>query len=244
MIHMHISTILRRNSDLMDSCSSRILLCGKSFISDYTGALYWPSEQTLIVSDLHLEKGSHLTEDKMLSPPYDTRSALEKLEETIDRYDPERVIALGDSFCHGARLSVHDIDWLRGLVNDREWLWVVGESKQPVPDGVGGVPCHTYTLGNIKFRYTPVKAPVAHEIAGKMHPVARISEYGHSIRTRCFVSNGLRLIMPSLGTYSAGRNVLDDEFAPLLGRGGLFIWMITTGKVYPIAAGQLIDETS
>jgi uncharacterized protein len=228
----------------MDSGSSRVLLCGKSFIADSTGALYWPAERTLIVADLHLEKGSYLTEDGVMLPPYDTRSAFEKLEEALDRYEPARVIAVGDSFCGGASLSAPDVDWLKDLIEDREWFWVVGESQQPIPDLTGAVTCPLYTLGGVKFRYEPVRAPVGHEIAGRMHPIARVSEYGLINRARCFVSNGMRMILPSVGAYSAGKNVLDDDFAPLLGREGLFVWVAMNGKVYPVSAGQLVDEAA
>ena len=35
-----------------------IMLCGKALVADGSGALYGPAERTLIVADLHLEKGS------------------------------------------------------------------------------------------------------------------------------------------------------------------------------------------
>jgi DNA ligase-associated metallophosphoesterase len=242
MPKMPISTSLKQNDFFIDSGSSRVLLCGKSFVADSTGALYWRAEDILIVSDLHLEKGSYLTEEKVTLPPYDIRSGFEKLEEAIDRYEPHSVIAVGDSFCGGASLSFRDIDWLKDLMEDREWRWVVGESGQPIPESVGGVICAAHAVANIKLRYEPTRAPVSHEIAGRMHPVARVREYDHTTRSRCFVSNGLRLILPSMGDYSAGLNVLDDTFAPLLGRDGLYVWAAAEGKVYPVSAGQLVEE--
>lgn len=242
---MHNAVYLRRSDeDYFDSGSCRVLLCGKAFIADQTGALYWPSEKTLIISDLHLEKGSYLTEDAVVLPPYDTASSFEKLEEALDRYDPPRVIALGDSFCGDSelRLSAHDADWLHDLMEDREWFWVNGPDRTPVPEIFGGTVVPHLTLGGIKFRYEPVRAPVSHEIAGGMHPIAQISEYGHVMRGRCFVSNGMRLIMPSMGAYSSGSNVLDSTFDPLLGHEGLFVWSINADRVTQVASGQLLEE--
>jgi uncharacterized protein len=239
---MQNPTFLKRHTDLSAGVSSRILLCGKSFIADPTGALYWPAENALVVSDLHLEKGSHLTEDGVRLPSYDTRSSFEKIEEAIDRYNPLRVVALGDNFCGGVRLSIGDLDWLGDLMAEREWIWVTGESGQPVPEPVGGAVRPHFSLGGVRFRYEPTRAPVGHEIAGRLHPVAKISEYGHIVRARCYVSNGLRLILPSLGAYSSGLNVLDDSFTHLLGRDGLFVWILMNGRVYPVAAGQLVEE--
>ena len=105
----------------------------------------------------------------------------------------------GDS---DVRLTAHDADWLYDLIEDREWFWICGPDQAPVPEGFGGTVVPHLTLGGIKFRYEPVRAPVSHEIAGRMHPVAQISEYGHVMRGRCFVSNGMRLILPSMGARS------------------------------------------
>lgn len=242
---LHSAVHLRRFDEaVIDSGSSRVLLCGKSFIADRTGALYWPSEETLIVSDLHLEKGSYLADDGAVIPPYDTVSVFERLEDALDRYDPNRVIALGDSFCgdEDARLSAHDSDWLYDLMEDRDWYWICGNDQAPVPDCYGGTILPHVTLGGIKFRYEPVRAPISHEIAGRMHPIAQISEYGYVMSGRCFVSNGMRLILPSMGKYSQGANVLGPAFDSLLGHEGLFVWAIHGGRVSQVASGQLLEE--
>ena len=56
-----------------------------------SGALWWPDENTLIVSDLHFEKASSYARRGVMLPPYDTAATLEKLAEVIDafhtRYD-------------------------------------------------------------------------------------------------------------------------------------------------------------
>ncbi len=242
---MHTAVYLRSVDETsLDNGSCRILLCGKSFIADRSGALYWPAEKTLVVSDLHLERGSYLTDDGVVLPPYDTSSVFEKLEEALDRYDPHRVIALGDSFCADgdARLSAHDADWLYDLMEERDWYWVAGPEQAEIPECFGGTVLPHVTLGGIKFRYEPVRAPVSHEIAGRMHPIAQVSEYGHVMRGRCFVSNGMRLILPSMGKYSAGANVLGSAFDSLLGHEGLFVWSTNAGRVTQVASGQLLEE--
>jgi hypothetical protein len=129
-------------------------------------------------------------------------------------------------------------------MEDREWFWVSGASQANMPDGVGGTVVPHLTLGGIKFRSEPVRAPISHEIAGRMHPVAQISEFGHTVRGRCFVSNGMRLVLPSIGVYSPGANVLDKAFDPLLGHEGVFVWMVHSGRVSQIASGQLLEEVA
>jgi metallophosphoesterase superfamily enzyme len=76
-----------------------IHIAGASLLPDLYGALLWPEESTLIVADLHLEKGSSYAERRrpQFLPPYDTRTTIGRLENLMARHAPSRVICLGDS---------------------------------------------------------------------------------------------------------------------------------------------------
>src|SRR5271165_570812 len=233
---MHAATLQRQTTDILHEIgASRVLLCGKAMIADSTGALFWPAENTLIVADLQLSRCSYLEGEDVLLPPYDTVSAFEKLEDAIDRYDPARVVALGNSFagCSAEGLGPHQKDWLLDMMEGRDWYWVVGQDSVPPLDSIGGIVVPQIILSGIKFRAEALRAPVANEIAGGLHPVAQISHYGYVTRGRCFVSNGMRLVLPSIGDYSAGTNVLSPDFDPFLAQGGLFVWFLSQGRVLP-----------
>src|ERR1700726_2802639 len=77
---------------------SSINLAGVDLLADLSGALFWEDERLLVVSDLHLEKGSSFATRGVLLPPYDTMATLGRLGAVIARHDPRTVIALGDSF--------------------------------------------------------------------------------------------------------------------------------------------------
>ena len=47
-------------------------VAGVELIADLSGALFWEEERLLVVSDLHLEKGSSFATRGVLLPPYDT----------------------------------------------------------------------------------------------------------------------------------------------------------------------------
>src|SRR6202521_3206851 len=57
-----------------------IPLAGAVFHADLNGALVWPDERTLVVADLHLEKGSSFARRGVMLPPYDTRATLDRLQ--------------------------------------------------------------------------------------------------------------------------------------------------------------------
>lgn len=222
-----------------------ISLAGRTLVADKSGALYWPSLQTLVVADLHFEKGSAHAERGSFLPPYDTRTTLGRLLRTIDYFDPETVIALGDSLHDsraGERLAEEDLELIRALQVGRTWHWITGNHDPEIPQCLGGTVSDAVTLGGLVFRHEPQPGPRGGEIAGHMHPAARITRHGYSLRRPCFVSNGRRLVLPAFGSFTGGLNVLDGAFEPILGRDGLYVWMIGHEGVYPVAARQLGGE--
>ncbi|HJS31893.1 MAG TPA: phosphoesterase, partial [Alphaproteobacteria bacterium] len=38
--------------------AARVIVNGAGLLADHSGALYWPERKTLVVADLHFEKGS------------------------------------------------------------------------------------------------------------------------------------------------------------------------------------------
>jgi DNA ligase-associated metallophosphoesterase len=227
---------------LQDFNSQPVSICGKSFVADQSGALYWGAEKALIIADLHLEKGSAHAARGIMLPPYDTRATLLRLAEAIDRYEVECVIALGDSVHDvGAadRIARDDLDILRIMQEDRRWIWVTGNHDPVVGDAFGGEIVDELCLEGLVLRHVPRVGRVTHEIAGHMHPAAKLSMYGSGLRRPCFVGNGLRLILPAFGAFAGGLNVLDEAFMPLFGDDGMSVWMLGQEGLYPIATRQL-----
>jgi len=227
---------------LDDLMTQPVSVCGKPFIADQSGALYVPEEKTLIVADLHLEKGSAHASRGIMLPPYDTRQTLLRLAKVIDRLDADTVIALGDSFHDGGaaeRIAAEDLQILKIIQEDRRWIWVTGNHDPVISEAFGGERVDQYVLGGITLRHEPRLGRITHEIAGHMHPAARVSIYGTSLRRPCFVSNGLRLILPAFGAFTGGLNVLDDAFLPYFDDDGLAVWMLGEEGLYPIAARLL-----
>jgi DNA ligase-associated metallophosphoesterase len=222
-----------------------IVLNGHALTPIAAGALYWEAEHTLLVADLHLEKGAAFAARGMLLPPYDTRTTLRRLAACIFSFGPRRVVALGDSFhrSHLAEtLAAADHDALRALQRGRDWYWVLGNHDPELPRSVGGTVCGVLGIGGLTLRHEPSIHPAAPEIAGHLHPVARIARSGLGIRRKCFAGDGKRLVMPAFGAYAGGLNVLDEAFSPLFPQQRLKAWMTGRDGVYPVQAGQLLPD--
>ncbi len=228
--------------DLRDGRTHVFAICGKEFVADQSGALFWPAESALIVSDLHLEKGSAAAVRGRPLPPYDTRETLTKLAEAIDRFEPRTVVSLGDSLHDkgaAARITADNLAILHMMQEDRSWIWVTGNHDPEIAPSLGGEVCAELSLEGLTLRHEPRAGRVTHEIAGHLHPAARLSMYGHTIRRPCFVGNGRRLVVPAFGAYTGGLNVLDDAFEPLFGHDGLNIYMLGQEGLYPVASRLL-----
>jgi hypothetical protein len=210
----------RFHGDVVQGCEGafRFSLNGARLVATATGALFWPDEATLIVSDLHLEKGSHFAARGVLLPPYDSRTTLRRLGASIRELAAKRVISLGDAFHdHGAEARMDDADAeiLDALTRAADWVWVLGNHDPAPPARFRGVVEQDITLGPLRLRHEPCGRSSPGEVAGHLHPAARVRLETRIIRRRCFVTDGERLILPAFGAYAGGLNVLDAAFAPL-----------------------------
>src|SRR6478736_5175618 len=216
-----------------------IVLNGITLHADSDGALYWPEQGLLAVADLHLEKGSSFAARGVLLPPYDTAATLSRLAAVIARHDPRMVIALGDSFhdrrAH-ERLSGADRDAITALQARRDWIWISGNHDPALPSDLGGMVAAEVAIGRIAFRHEPTGR--IGEIAGHLHPKARVPTRGRTMERRCFASDGERAVMPAFGAYAGGLSIRDAAFAKLFGTPGLMAHVLGDNRVHAIAASR------
>jgi uncharacterized protein len=216
-----------------------VTVAGVSLTADLSGALFWDEERLLVISDLHLEKGSSFAARGVLLPPYDTVATLSRLSAVIARHDPRVVIALGDSFhdrdAH-ERLSAPDREAITSLQTRRDWIWISGNHDPSLPRDIGGVVADEVAIGPIVFRHEPTGA--IGEIAGHLHPKARVSTRGRSMERRCFASDGERAVMPAFGSYTGGLNIRDEAFARIFQAQRFIAHVLGDRRLHAIAASR------
>jgi DNA ligase-associated metallophosphoesterase len=218
---------------------------GVALHADCAGALYWPEQGLLVVSDMHFEKGSSFARRGQLLPPSDTTETLARLARMIAHYAPRLVIALGDSFHDRgghARLSEQDRASLTALQRGRDWIWITGNHDPDPADGIGGSFGATLSIGALNFRHEPSCDAPEGEIAGHLHPVARIAQRGRAVSRRCFATDGRSLVMPAFGAYTGGLNVRDRAFLAVFGARKFAAHMLGDGKLYAFAASRCLPD--
>ena len=211
------------------------------FIFDARGVLYAPAQDALIVSDLHLEKGSYLASWGNPLRVLDSRATLTKLGEIVSEYQPTKVICLGDSFhdLHSlSRMQATDLELLLMLINNVEqWVWVVGNHDSEIDPSLPGKVVDSEVIAGISLFHEPMTnaapQPIS-QIVGHYHP-----KVSHKIRRtpykgKCFVWNNNTLIMPAFGQYTGGLYINDEALLAVLPKSTRRCLLLYDGAIYDI----------
>lgn len=193
-----------------------------------SGALWWPAQDLLCVSDLHLGKSGRMARRGSAPlPPYEIRDTLNRLAQDIETTGARVVVCLGDSFDDpqaAQSLSEEDRLWIARLQAGRRWVWIEG-NHDPGPLDLGGAHLAELTQGPLIFRH--IAQPDAQgEVSGHYHPKVRLRLRGRSLSRPAFLTDGARLILPAYGTYTGGLRSSDAALAALMGPEAI---AITTG---------------
>jgi len=232
------------NANLAHSFSDKscpIDFIGQEFIALHSGALFWPSENTLLVADLHLEKMSSFAHTGQLLPPYDTGATLAMLRDDIEKSGADRVICLGDSFHRDEGVSSllgADLELLKELVFAVEWIWLKG-NHDPSPHNIGGKCVDQIAIDNLVLVHEP-SIDEHNQIAGHLHPGARIRINGRTSRGPCFIYDKRLMILPAYGKSTGNLNILSDAYDGLFEKKAMNVIMIGKEKLYQVATKFLI----
>ena len=209
-----------------------------------SGALWIEAEGVLAAGDLHLEKGSSYAARGQLLPPYDTCATLDRLEAEIAALAPRVLVLMGDSF-HDRRsverLGPVERARILALAAGRELIWIVGNHDR---DGLGGMPGQTLDaleVAGLRLRHDPAAGFAPGEVAGHLHPCAKVRGPGGTLRRRCFLTDGERLILPAFGAYAGGLNARDAAFDGLFVRPPIAA-VIGPNRVHPIPWASLVGD--
>ena len=178
--------------------------CGELCEVHSDGSLYLPSYRTLVVSDLHFEKG-HAQSSGAPLPRYDTDATFAKLEKAFSRTNPQTCIFLGDSF-HNADVArtlppVYR-EAIDKLAKNRDFIWIEG-NHDPAPLHLSGTHLATLPIPPPTFRHIPLDRDSG-EVGGHFHPKIHINLKGRYFAKPCFLLDTNRVVLPAYGTFTGG----------------------------------------
>jgi len=223
-------------------CGGLVLeLAGAEALLRASGALWLAAERLLVVADLHLEKGSAYAARGQMLPPYDTRETLSRLVAEAAQLRPKTILLLGDTFHDRAaegRLCEADVRTLTTLAAVADLVWIVGNHDADGPRALPGQSAAAWGAAGLSLVHEPAGMPRFGEVAGHLHPAAKVKGRVGSVRRRCFVTDGERLVMPAFGAFAGGLNVRDAAFSGLFRRPPLAV-ALGDGRAHAVGWGQL-----
>jgi DNA ligase-associated metallophosphoesterase len=207
-------------------------------VLDARGAAFLPDTDTLVVSDLHLEKGSYYAARGVPVPVCDTRETLARLADVIAAYSPACVVCLGDSFHDRSargRLCANDFAELTRMARHvPDWVWVSGNHDPQPPDGLTGRSIFRLDMDGLTLAHQPVAAADA-QIIGHYHPKLKFRLKGHKVAGPCFVAGADTLILPAFGAFTGGLRVTRDAPWPDLLGADWRQYLIFNDQLWPVS---------
>ncbi|WP_170326902.1 ligase-associated DNA damage response endonuclease PdeM [Ruegeria arenilitoris] len=183
-----------------------------------SGALWWPEQKLLCVSDLHLGKSERIARrGGPTLPPYDSQDTLTRLTADVTQTNPDTVICLGDSFDDldaSMAMGADEKRDITALQAGRRWIWIEG-NHDPGPIDLGGTHLSECNIGPLTFRHIAQTEAQA-EVSGHYHPKARLRVRGRAITRPAFLVDQTRLILPAYGTYTGGLHSSDHALNALM----------------------------
>ena len=212
----------------------KIDFAGQELILDASGMAFWPAHHIGMVSDLHLEKGSHFAARGYFLPPYDSHDTLKRLLGVCYAQSIKQLIILGDSF-HDPKGYERMDEAARELLNQLlvfNPVWIMGNHDADfVPDNF--VACDEFKLDGITFRHQAISQK-DFEISGHFHPKIMLKD--GRLQRDCFVTDGNKLILPAFGAYTGGLSVESPEIRSLF-KTTPDIYALGENRIYRLGTG-------
>ena len=176
---------------------------------------------TVVLGDLHLGYERALEQDGMYIPRTNSDSIRDALNDILFRYEPERVVLLGDikhDFRHSGYEEKNEVRGIMRLLSEAtEVVAIKGNHDnflQNIINDLGMLAADYVDLAGFRLEHGHVDSGVRPVIIGHEHPSVRIpGSVGGGLKLQCFVHarrDGV-IVLPPFSPFSSGNDLVLDE---------------------------------
>ncbi|MGI6008610.1 MAG: metallophosphoesterase [Methanomethylophilus sp.] len=172
---------------------------------------------TAVVGDLHLGYESALEDEGMFIPRINTQSVREQLNLAIDRYEPARIVLLGDIKHDFRRSSYKAREEVRSIVklarDAAETVVVKGNHDnylQNILSDLGMEAVDYVDIGGYRLEHGHIDSGKRPVIIGHEHPSVRIpGEMSGGMKLQCYVvaRNEGVIVIPPFSPFASGNDL-------------------------------------
>lgn len=172
---------------------------------------------TVVIGDLHLGYENALEKEGMFIPRINTEAIRDSLNGILDRYEPKRVVLLGDikhEFQRSSYKSREDVRSIIRLVDEAaEAIVIRGNHDNFLQNIVASMGINTLDYIDImgfRLEHGHVDSGIRPVIIGHEHPSVRIpGELSGSMKLQCFVvarEQGV-IVLPPFSPFASGNDL-------------------------------------
>lgn len=172
-------------------------------------AIYFPQQQLLAISDLHLGKTAHFRKAGLQVPNTLAKNDLDRLSLLLDRYQPETLLINGDMFHHEVNTDVDDFELWKAQYHDLKFVLVKGNHDrldQAQYDKLKiTIQEPNYCTTNFCFVHDALTCNEKnlYPISGHVHPgVSIVGKAKQNLKFPCFYFGKTHAIMPAFSSFT------------------------------------------
>lgn len=216
----------------MESGSLDITISNEPFTLLPSRAIHWRSNNTLILSDLHLGKSGHFRKSGIAAPNGINKANITRLDQLIRQVKPNRLLILGDLFHSDVNREWFQFEEWRKNLSELSVTLVAGNHDtlhHSFYEAADMIIQHELQEAGFLFIHDAADAESIESdftFSGHIHPGVKLKGKGRqSLRLPCFFRKNDQLILPAFGEFT-GLYVLPESEAEC---------------VYPIAEDQVLQ---
>ncbi len=177
-------------------------------------ALLWPSQNALLVADLHIGKGAAFRAESVAVPTGSSESTLNNLTKLLNETGAKRLLILGD-FWHarqGRTETIHELllDW-RHRHQHTEMILVEGNHDKKsgsLPSDLEMDTVQELPIEGFVLKHHPEPDERGYVLAGHIHPAVRLVGLGRQAeRLPCFWFGPKIGVLPAFGDFTGAATV-------------------------------------
>ena len=177
---------------------------------------------TVVIGDLHLGYEKALEGEGLYLPRMNTDSIRNSLNRIICRYEPKRIVLLGDikhDFAKAPYECRHDVtSMIKMLADASEVIVVKGNHDNFLQNILSdmGMEVHDFVdIGDLRLEHGHIDSGTRPVAIGHEHPSVRISDtVSGGLKLQCFIhseENGI-IVIPPFSPFSSGNDLLSEQF--------------------------------
>lgn len=185
-------------------------------------AVFFPKEQLLAISDLHLGKSAHFRKAGIQVPTTLAQSDLQRLSIVLEKFQPKTLLINGDMFHHDHNTEVDDFARWKQQYNQLEFVLVKGNHDKLDEDSYRhlGIKVYNPNYCTAKFCFIHDSVQCTEEalypISGHIHPgITLLGKARQSLRFPCFYFGTDYAVLPAFSAFT-GLSMLKPKTGDLV----------------------------